>query len=146
MAAYALEPVEALDTMAVDAVRRIYEEGFPDRLRADFASLTDQREAGEAALALVRGPQPYGFAMLRRLGRWVDSHFRFPSGDRSRDGRRLERELLGLGAAPVITKCCLLEDRVVSEPGLVVVPWGASLAQIREGLQLALSAVQAVPQ
>jgi hypothetical protein len=45
---------------------------------------------------------------------------------------------------PVITKCCLLEDRVVSEPGLVVVPWGASLAQIREGLRLALSAVQPV--
>ena len=42
------------------------------------------------------------------------------------------------GSAPVITKCCLLEDRVVAEPGLVVVPWGASLAQIREGLQLAL--------
>jgi hypothetical protein len=45
---------------------------------------------------------------------------------------------------PVITKCCLLEDRVVSEPGLVVVPWGASLAQIREGLELALPAVQPV--
>ena len=44
------------------------------------------------------------------------------------------------GVAPVITKCCLLEDRVVSEPGLVVVPWGASLAQIRDGLQLALTA------
>lgn len=41
---------------------------------------------------------------------------------------------------PVITKCCLLEDRVVQEPGLVVVPWGASLAQIREGLRLALTA------
>jgi GNAT superfamily N-acetyltransferase len=54
--------------MAVDAVRRIYEEGFPDRLRADFASLTDQREEGETALALVRGRQPCGFAMLRRLG------------------------------------------------------------------------------
>jgi hypothetical protein len=43
-------------------------------------------------------------------------------------------------AMPVITKCCLLEDRVSSEAGLVVVPWGASLAQIREGLRLALSA------
>ena len=49
------------------------------------------------------------------------------------------------GGSPVITKCCLLEDRVVAEPGLVVVPWGASLAQIREGLELALSAVQPVP-
>ena len=43
-------------------------------------------------------------------------------------------------AMPVITKCCLLEDRVSSEAGLVVVPWGASMAQIREGLRLALSA------
>jgi hypothetical protein len=42
--------------------------------------------------------------------------------------------------APVMTKCCLLEDRVSSDAGLVVVPWGASLAQIREGLQLALAA------
>jgi GNAT superfamily N-acetyltransferase len=67
-AAHALEPVEALDPAAVDAVRRIYEDGFPDRLRAGFASLTDEREPGEAALALVRGPRPCGFAMLRRLG------------------------------------------------------------------------------
>jgi GNAT superfamily N-acetyltransferase len=66
--AYALEPVEALDTVAVDAVRGIYEDGFPERLRADFTSLTDRREDGEAALALVRGRQPCGFVMLRRLG------------------------------------------------------------------------------
>jgi hypothetical protein len=44
------------------------------------------------------------------------------------------------GSLPVITKCCLLEDRVGKEAGLVVVPWGASLAQIREGLRLALTA------
>lgn len=68
MAAYALEPVGALDTAAVDAVRRIYEDGFPARLRADFTSLTDRREDGETALALVRGRHPCGFAMLRRLG------------------------------------------------------------------------------
>lgn len=43
------------------------------------------------------------------------------------------------GRVPVITKCCLLEDRVNSEEGLVVVPWGASLAQIRAGLELALA-------
>ena len=44
------------------------------------------------------------------------------------------------GSLPVITKCCLLEDRVSQEAGLVVVPWGASLAQILEGLRLALTA------
>jgi hypothetical protein len=46
------------------------------------------------------------------------------------------------GSVPVITKCCLLEDRVGQEAGLVVVPWGASLAQIKEGLRLALTAAR----
>ena len=45
------------------------------------------------------------------------------------------------GTAAVITKCCLLEDRVGGEAGLVVVPWGASLAQIHEGLRMALTAL-----
>jgi hypothetical protein len=44
------------------------------------------------------------------------------------------------GSGPVLTKCCLLEDRVASDGGTVVVPWGASLTQIREGLRLALAA------
>jgi hypothetical protein len=48
------------------------------------------------------------------------------------------------GAVPVITKCCLLEDRVSREGSLVVVPWGASLAQIREGLELATTAARPV--
>ncbi len=39
----------------------------------------------------------------------------------------------------LVTKCCLLEDRVAADGGTVVVPWGASLAQIREGLTLALA-------
>jgi hypothetical protein len=38
----------------------------------------------------------------------------------------------------VLTKCCLLEDRVTVDGNLVVVPWGATLAQIKEGLILAL--------
>lgn len=49
----------------------------------------------------------------------------------------------GRAAGPVLTKCCLLEDRVVSDGNLVVVPWGASLAQVREGLLLALQAAGA---
>ncbi|HEX5304091.1 MAG TPA: hypothetical protein VFW50_44570 [Streptosporangiaceae bacterium] len=40
----------------------------------------------------------------------------------------------------LVTKCCLLEDRVATDGDTVVVPWGASLAQIREGLTLALAA------
>ena len=44
------------------------------------------------------------------------------------------------GSGPLLTKCCLLEDRVASDGDLVVVPWGASLTQIRDGLRLAVAA------
>jgi len=54
------------------------------------------------------------------------------------------RALAGAGLAarpePVLTKCCLLEDRVTSDADTVVVPWGASIAQIRDGLRLAVAA------
>jgi GNAT superfamily N-acetyltransferase len=66
--ACALEPVEALDAEVAGEIRRIYEGGFPAHLRADFTTLADRPEPGEAALALVRGRQPCGFVMLRRLG------------------------------------------------------------------------------
>jgi hypothetical protein len=52
----------------------------------------------------------------------------------------------GQTPVPTLTKCCLLEDRVSSDQGLVVVPWGASLAQIRDGLRLALAAGRPAPQ
>jgi GNAT superfamily N-acetyltransferase len=65
---YALEPVESLSPAAVTAVRRIYEQGFPPHQRADFRAVTDQRQDGELALALVGSGQPRGFAMLRPLG------------------------------------------------------------------------------
>ena len=54
---------------------------------------------------------------------------------RSLAGRRLADR-----PGPVVTKCCLLEDRVDAEGNRVVVPWGATFAQVKEGLQLALRA------
>jgi 2-(1,2-epoxy-1,2-dihydrophenyl)acetyl-CoA isomerase len=68
-----LAPVETLGPAATAAVRRIYTEGFPPHLRADFSTLTDRRQAGELALALVGGGEPRGFAVLRPLGEtgWV---------------------------------------------------------------------------
>jgi hypothetical protein len=36
--------------------------------------------------------------------------------------------------AATLTKCCLLEDEITVADGLVIVPWGASLAQVRQGL------------
>jgi hypothetical protein len=41
-------------------------------------------------------------------------------------------------ARPVtLTKCCLLEDRIDQDEHTVVVPWGASLEQVRLGLRAA---------
>jgi GNAT superfamily N-acetyltransferase len=70
---YSLEPLETLPSRAVAEVRRIYEEGFPPHQRADFAEVSDRRQDGELALALVHRDQPFsgqpcGFAMLRPLG------------------------------------------------------------------------------
>ena len=46
----------------------------------------------------------------------------------------------GPATGPVLTKCCLFEGEVVTEPDQVVVPWGASLAQISEALTVIASA------
>ncbi len=52
--------------------------------------------------------------------------------------RNLARSAAAGRAGPVLTKCCLLEEKVLVEDGLVVVPWGASLDQVREGLARAV--------
>jgi hypothetical protein len=49
--------------------------------------------------------------------------------------RELARERGVVG--PTLTKCCLLEEELEREGDTVVVPWGASLAQVREGLAIA---------
>lgn len=36
---------------------------------------------------------------------------------------------------PTLTKCCLLEDGIEQEGSCVTVPWGASLDQVRQGLE-----------
>jgi hypothetical protein len=57
--------------------------------------------------------------------------------------RNLALRAAGEGTSPVLTKCCLLEDKIAVEDGLVVVPWGASLAQVREGLGRAVAVAPA---
>jgi hypothetical protein len=57
--------------------------------------------------------------------------------------RQLARRASAGGTLPVLTKCCLLEDQVVVEDGLVVVPWGSSLGQVREGLGRAVAIASA---
>jgi hypothetical protein len=40
------------------------------------------------------------------------------------------------GTGAILTKCCLLESHIETDGGRVVVPWGASLAQISEALTI----------
>lgn len=44
------------------------------------------------------------------------------------------RLFTGAGGGPLLTKCCLLEDRNADERGVAVVPWGASLALVERAL------------
>jgi len=41
----------------------------------------------------------------------------------------------GPAGGPTLTKCCLLEEGVLLDGDTVVVPWGASLDEVREGLR-----------
>jgi hypothetical protein len=44
------------------------------------------------------------------------------------------------GGGPALTKCCQLEDRIERDGSLVRVPWGASLAEVRAGVEAAVAA------
>lgn len=52
------------------------------------------------------------------------------------------RELAGPADVFTLTKCCLLEDRIERDGRTVIVPWGASLAEVREGLGLLISVAE----
>lgn len=50
----------------------------------------------------------------------------------------------GAPAAPTLVKCCLRERGIESDGELVVVPWGATLEEVREALHRIVPAWQAV--
>ncbi len=86
-----------------------------------------------------------GCARSREIHRWF-------YGDDAPSVDVCPRQLAAVRAdASLLTKCCLLEDRIELEPvpsattgRRAVVPWGASLQQVREALQaLAHAAVPA---
>lgn len=52
------------------------------------------------------------------------------------------RELTRPSDIPTLTKCCLLENGALRDGLLVTVPWGASLAEVREGLAMVLTAAE----
>lgn len=52
------------------------------------------------------------------------------------------RELTRPSEIPTLTKCCMLEFGVEREGNVVVVPWGASLEEIREGLRVLMEVAE----
>ncbi|HEY7762048.1 MAG TPA: hypothetical protein VIC52_03465 [Actinomycetota bacterium] len=52
------------------------------------------------------------------------------------------RERVGTVDGPTLTKCCMLEDRIERSGALVVVPWGASLEEVRQGLGIVVGAAE----
>jgi hypothetical protein len=52
------------------------------------------------------------------------------------------RELTRRSDVPSLTKCCMLEFGVEQEGNLTVVPWGATLDEVREGLRVLLRAAE----
>jgi len=50
------------------------------------------------------------------------------------------RELVRPGPDPVLTKCCHLEEGVLQDGTMTVVPWGASLSEVHAGLRQLVAA------
>jgi hypothetical protein len=63
--------------------------------------------------------------------RQIHRHF---YGDEPAGVEMCPRELAQRGPDPVLTKCCGLEEGVVQDGNVTVVPWGATLAEVRAGL------------
>lgn len=70
-----------------------------------------------------------GCARSREIHQW------FYGGPPAASVDLCPRALPGAGATgPLLTKCCLLEDKVEMAPGVAVVPWGSTLGQIGDAL------------
>jgi len=63
-------------------------------------------------------------------------------GDEPPNVEMCPRELAKGSAVPTLTKCCLLEEDIERDGFTVVVPWGASLAEVREGLEVLLEVAE----
>jgi hypothetical protein len=69
--------------------------------------------------------------------REIHRHF---YGDEPPSLEMCPHELVTPGTGPVLTKCCQLEDRIERDGPVVRVPWGATLAEVRAGIQAAVAA------
>jgi hypothetical protein len=89
--------------------------------------------AGAATAYLDQRPQREDWTLLG-CARSRDIHEWF-YGDQPPSVEMCPRQRSFSAGTAVLTKCCLLEDRIETDGDRVVVPWGASLGQVGEALR-----------
>jgi hypothetical protein len=109
-----------LESLAPDAaVVLLPSRGAGIRLRGREVHYLDERPP-EREWTLL------GCSRSRQLHRWFYG--------RGAPGPDTCPRALAPGPGPLLTKCCLLEDRTEIDGDIAVVPWGASLDQVRQAL------------
>ena len=128
-----LPPVR-LDVELVD-VRRLAEDAEPSSVL--FPCRVSGLVAGDARVAYLDQRPPradwllVGCERSRQIHRWF-------YGDDPPTVDTCPRERLGDSVNPTLVRCCLVEQGVERDGATVVVPWGASLDEVRRGLVAAL--------
>ena len=102
---------------------------------------------GRVGVLSRRGPAPQGLdlARLREVPRDPRLPLRRPG---PADRHLPPHPRPGRHVAPgevLLIKCCLLEEHIESEGQTVVVPWGATFSQLREGLAAAVELAGTAP-
>ncbi|MGQ0668447.1 MAG: DUF7714 family protein [Actinomycetota bacterium] len=145
----------------IDQVRRLLEvaeELPPVEVRAEFIDIVELArdrpadrylfpcrgsgaapQGAEVAYLDERPPRADWVLVGCARSREIHRHF---YGDEPLYVEMCPRELTRPSDVPTLTKCCQLESGAFRDDLLVTVPWGASLAEVREGLALVLMAAE----
>jgi phosphosulfolactate synthase (CoM biosynthesis protein A) len=131
-------PPILLDVECID-VRRLADEAQPSSVL--FPCRASGLDAGSGPVAYLDQRPPrsdwllVGCARSRQIHQWF-------YGDEPPAVDTCPRERLGHTAAPTLTRCCLIEQGIERDGATVIVPWGASLDEVRQGLVAAVESAQ----
>jgi hypothetical protein len=85
-------------------------------------------------------PERHNWTMIAcERSRQFHHHF---YGDEAPRVEMCPRRLTQEDGTPTLLKCCLLEDHIEVEGNWAIVPWGANLAQVEQGLRALVSVVE----
>ena len=99
--------------------------------------------AGKDVFYLDERPPRHDWVLIGcERSRQIHRHF---YGDEPPNVEMCPRELVNAGSGPIsdtpiLTKCCNLEQGVIQDGAMTVVPWGATLSELHAGLRRLVSA------